>query len=140
MKQYTSKNVTETKKIADKHAKFIKSGQIITLTGDLGGGKTTYIQALAKTLGVQKRVTSPTFVLMKIYPVKHKHLDKICHIDAYRIQNPEDLLAIGAGEYLKDKKCLTLIEWGEKVRSILPAHKKITFEVIDNNTRKITFK
>lgn len=138
MKKQITKNVIETQGLAKKLAKTIDYGQVITLTGDLGGGKTTFIQALAKELGVKKRVTSPTFVLMKVYDLKNKkNINKLCHIDAYRIKSPDDLLAIGAEEYLKDKDCLTLIEWGEKVESILPRHKKITFKVINDHTREI---
>ena len=137
MKKQITTSVRETHQLAKKFANSLKSGQIITLTGDLGGGKTTFIQGLAKALGVKKRITSPTFVLMKVYPAKNNNINKICHIDAYRMKSPSDLLAIGAEEYIKDKNCLTLIEWGEKVKSILPKHKKITLKVINDHTREI---
>lgn len=134
MRSYITKSPRETQSLAKKLAPSLKNGVWI-LSGDLGGGKTTFIQGIIRSLGYKKRVVSPTFVLMKVYPIK---TGKICHIDAYRIKNPRDLLGLGAAEYFKDKKCLVLIEWGEKMESILPRHKKITFKVIDENSRKIT--
>ena len=72
MREYTVKNLTETKKIATQLAKELVGGELLALTGNLGAGKTAFIQALAKTLGVKENITSPTFVLMKVYDIKYR--------------------------------------------------------------------
>lgn len=137
--KFISKNIVSTHKIAKKFIKQIDKNQTYILSGDLGGGKTTFVQGIGMALNINKRITSPTFVLMKIYKIKNnKHVNKVCHIDAYRIKDPEELINIGIEEYLSDDKCLTLIEWGEKVKTILPKHRTISFEIINKNSRKIT--
>lgn len=140
--RYLSKSEKQTKKIAEQLAKKLKGGEVIALIGDLGAGKTTFIQGLAKGLKIKKNVNSPTFVLMKIYPVKQlafgefpasrgfnrvnplqnlsSNIQYLCHIDAYRIKNPAELADIGVLEYFKDKNIVSVVEWADKIKSILP--------------------
>lgn len=100
---------------------------LVTLSGELGAGKTAFAKAVAKVLGVEEVVTSPTFVLEKIYPVKpYGHgasaaFERLVHIDAYRLESGAELAPLGFGELMKDSNNLILLEWPEKVADALPA-------------------
>lgn len=97
---------------------------LVTLSGELGAGKTSFVQAIARTLGVEEIVTSPTFVLEKIYLlpqidghfVSFKHL---IHVDAYRLEKGSELAPLGFDELMKDAGNLILLEWPEKVNDAL---------------------
>ncbi len=93
---------------------------LIGLEGELGAGKTTFVQALGACLGITQSMTSPTFVLMKEYPLHHDPFSKLVHIDAYRLTHGSDLLGLGFKELLDDRSALILIEWPERVADILP--------------------
>lgn len=122
-----SRSRLETRKIAAVLAKEIlskvlrlKSALVLALSGDLGAGKTTFIQSFIKTCGVKKRITSPTFLLIRSYKLKAKSYKLIYHIDAYRIKKPKELLDLGLQEILNNNKNIVLIEWPEKIRKFLP--------------------
>lgn len=111
---------------------------IVGLYGDLGSGKTTFTQAVAKCLGVKETVTSPTFVIEKIYKLDHKNFDHLIHIDAYRLLSGDELLRLGWEEIAKNSRNIIFIEWPEKVAEILPKDiKKIYFTFVDENTKEI---
>ena len=95
-------------------ARELKDGEIIALVGHLGSGKTTFIKGLAKGLGVKDTITSPTFVLMKIYKTKHKSIRKFVHVDCYRVPGIE-LASIGLTDYLNQPDTVVAIEWAEKL-------------------------
>jgi tRNA threonylcarbamoyladenosine biosynthesis protein TsaE len=144
-----SKSVEETQKIARDLAKKITNSKpeqeavVVAFEGELGAGKTTFIQALAKALGVKSNLTSPTFVLLKQYGLKLKSLNfkTLIHIDAYRIHDGKDLLVIGVDDMIKDRQNIILIEWAERVQSILPRNCiKIHIDHIDENKRRISIK
>ena len=122
--KFTSKSPAETLKIAQKFAKELKGGEILALVGNLGAGKTVFTKGLAKGLGVKRTVNSPTFVLMKVYQGKRKKVEgrglKLIHIDCYRVNNPQEILDIGAGEYFGEKNTVVVIEWADKIKKILP--------------------
>jgi len=113
---------------------------IVGLYGDLGSGKTTFVQAVARALGVSETVNSPTFLIwkrFKIYDLRFKHL---IHCDSYRLKSGEELKRLRFDELLADPANLILIEWADKVADILPKdHHKLFFEFIDDKTRKISF-
>ena len=93
---------------------------VISLEGDLGAGKTTFMQGLADHAGITESVQSPTFVIMKFYQLSRNAFPKLLiHIDAYRITS-KDLLLFGWKEFLKNKNAIICIEWGDRVKSILP--------------------
>lgn len=132
MRKVTTKSSEETKKIAADLMRRIminkKNGAVvIALQGDLGSGKTTFVQGLARAFGIKENILSPTFVLMKIYEVQlrkprifshtFKHL---IHIDCYRLDSPKDLLHLGFRDILKDKDAIVLIEWADMIKNILP--------------------
>jgi len=106
------------KKLADK----AKGGEVYALSGDLGAGKTVFARGFAAGLGIKRNINSPTFVLMKVYPVKkHPTIKHFCHIDAYRLKSARDLEAIGAQDYLGKKDSICFVEWPERVKKNLPA-------------------
>ena len=114
---------------------------LVTLSGELGAGKTAFTQALAKTLGVDETVTSPTFVLEKIYALPSKALfDRLIHIDAYRLEGGDDLAALGFDEFMHSEKNLIVLEWPEKVASALPTPAaQLSITVHPDNSRTITY-
>jgi tRNA threonylcarbamoyladenosine biosynthesis protein TsaE len=117
-----------------------RTATIVGLHGDLGSGKTTFTQAVAKVLGITETVTSPTFVIEKLYSLSHADFKKLIHIDAYRLESGKELLHLGWQEIADDPKNLIFIEWPERVADILPKDmKKIEFTFVDETTREITF-
>lgn len=105
------------------------SATIVALWGDLGAGKTTLTQYLAKSYGVEEEIVSPTFVIMKYYALPHDteatngsgiQFSQIIHIDAYRFENPEEANGIRLHEIIADPKNLILIEWPELLGDRLP--------------------
>ncbi len=137
-----SKSLADTADIASTILKNLKSNKkgatILLLRGDLGSGKTTFAQALARELGVKNYVTSPTFVLMKGYKVNHPIFKKLIHIDAYRLNRGQDLLSLGWEEIASNPRNLIMLEWPERVTDIFTgAEQQINFKFIDENTREI---
>ncbi len=124
----------ETKMIANRLASLLSEGTLITLSGQLGAGKTTFTQGLALGLNIKKHVTSPTFTLLKIY---NGDLP-LYHIDAYRLEGVEQDL--GFDEYIEgDGVCV--IEWSNFIENILPKEcLNIEFNILENDDRKLTFK
>lgn len=104
--------------------------QVLILKGDLGVGKTTLTQFLLKSLGVKKNVTSPTFALLKYYKIKSKTRKRFLHLDAYRIEDENELLALDLDDELIDKETFLVIEWPEKIKNWLTRYaKKIIIEI-----------
>ncbi|MEK7062388.1 MAG: tRNA (adenosine(37)-N6)-threonylcarbamoyltransferase complex ATPase subunit type 1 TsaE [Patescibacteria group bacterium] len=120
----------QTKKIAKLLAQEIlsakfprKSALVLALSGDLGAGKTTFVQGFLCGAGIRKKITSPTFVLIKNYELGIKNYGnykKIYHIDCYRIYKPKDILSTGIKEILNNPENIVLIEWPERIGRILP--------------------
>lgn len=115
---------------------------VLALTGELGAGKTAFVKAIAKHLGIEEHVTSPTFVIMKTYnvqPTAHSGFKTLTHIDAYRLEGAHELDVLGWKELLADPDALITIEWPEKVPGAIPTNAHhFVFEHIDESTRKIT--
>lgn len=111
---------------------------VIALEGELGAGKTTFVQAFAKALGVKETLTSPTFVLLKRYTLHDSRYMSIIHIDAYRLKDHTELEKLGIRDLIADPRNIILIEWADRVKEILP-HDHITVHIdhIDEHTRKI---
>ena len=157
MTKLISNSLEETQKIANDFVNSISQGEalgatIVGLYGELGAGKTTLTQMIAKSFGVSDIVTSPTFVIMKVYElnsesqkntyfVQHRVLNKIgfehlVHIDAYRIENSSELLHLGWQEIISDPGNLILIEWPERVSDIMPDHIKINLKTLENESSR----
>lgn len=114
---------------------------VVGLQGDLGSGKTTFVQAVAKHLGVAEEVTSPTFIIQKTYQTgEGAKFSTLVHIDAYRLDAGEELTKIGFAELLRKEDTLILIEWPEKVPDVLPAHTQhLSFTSANETTREIEY-
>ncbi|MFW0871331.1 MAG: tRNA (adenosine(37)-N6)-threonylcarbamoyltransferase complex ATPase subunit type 1 TsaE [Patescibacteria group bacterium] len=114
-----------------------KSATILTLSGNLGAGKTTLTQAIARTLGIDQAVRSPTFIISKEYPLENQVWDKLVHIDAYRLDD-EPLEPLGFEEFFADPAKLIIIEWPEYLESILPPHCiNISITIQNDDTRAL---
>lgn len=143
-------SAAETGELAAKFAKSLAEGQnsqsssksqtaaLVGLYGDLGSGKTSFMQGFGSGLGVSEIMVSPTFVIEKIYKLQSSRFSHLIHVDAYRIEKEDELLHLGWEELIGDPKNLICIEWPENVSKIMPAdHIKINFTFIDENTRAI---
>lgn len=120
MAKIITKSRAETKKFGFSLAKKLKPGDVLALIGDLGAGKTTFVQGLAKGLGLKNKVTSPTFVQLKIYPLKKRRVKYLYHFDFYRLESLSSLEGRGLKEYLKNKESIVVIEWADKIKKLLP--------------------
>ncbi|MDD5110015.1 MAG: tRNA (adenosine(37)-N6)-threonylcarbamoyltransferase complex ATPase subunit type 1 TsaE [Patescibacteria group bacterium] len=143
MKQIISTSAAQTFSTGQRMAKKLRGGEVLALVGDLGTGKTVMTRGIATGLGVTGRIVSPTFVLMRVYPVKNRgRITQLVHIDAYRIQHAHELLDIGLDDYLGKPDTVTVIEWADRVKKILP-RKTITVELDHGSTvnrRKVLIK
>ena len=139
---YITETVQETSRIAETLAKDLVPGMVILLKGELGSGKTTFTKALATFLGVEDVVTSPTFTLMNLYEIQKSDspIKNLVHIDTYRMETEEELTAIGAEDYIGMPGSITVIEWPEKLSSLLKNKKciYIEFQHLEENKRKIS--
>jgi tRNA threonylcarbamoyladenosine biosynthesis protein TsaE len=145
---FTTNSSKQTQKLGEILAKDLKGGEIICLSGELGSGKTTFAQGALNGLGAKKPYTSPTFVVMKQYKLKvqnlkrktktqNSKLEKVYHMDAYRV-SAEDVLDLGWEEIIASKNNIVIIEWAERIKSIIPKDAVwIKFEHKDNNQRKL---
>ena len=134
--QITTRTSDETQKLGKKIGKWIEHPLVIGLSGDLGSGKTVFVQGLAEGLEVpdQYYITSPTFTLINEYPGRFP----LFHIDLYRLDGISDLEDIGLDELLYDQGVIA-IEWAEKMSHDLPAeHLAMTFEITDDDHRRIS--
>ena len=122
MKQMTSHSIAETEKIAADWLKEVSEGRagadealVVGLSGHLGAGKTAFVKAVAKALGIAEDVTSPTFVIMKLYDTAAGRFRRLVHIDAYRLERREELEALGFEDLVADPGNLIMVEWPENV-------------------------
>lgn len=119
---------------------------VVALKGDLGAGKTAFVKAVAKALGIEETVTSPTFVIEKIYKLgktspnsqQSPSFEHLIHIDAYRLEGGQELKKLGWQETVSNPKNIIFIEWPEKVADIIPVDAiKLSFTFVDDTTRTI---
>jgi tRNA threonylcarbamoyl adenosine modification protein YjeE len=113
---------------------------VIGLSGNLGSGKTAFVQAVAAELGITEHVTSPTYVIEKIYKTKNDKFPRLIHIDAYRLESARELEVLNFEELVEDSDNLILIEWPENVKEILPEGTKIIrCKFMNENEREYGF-
>ena len=130
-----------TQKIAQDLAKNLKGGEVIALFGDLGAGKTVFVQGLARGLGIKRRIISPSFVFMRTYPIilGQKSLT-FYHLDLYRGESMADLASLGLDEIFSPESVVVL-EWADRIKKELPKKRiNVFFETIDEKTRRISIK
>ena len=117
-----------------------ETATLVTLSGELGAGKTAFTKVVARTLGVLDTVNSPTFVLEKIYQLPQSPFNRLVHIDAYRLKKGSDLAPLGFSALVQDPQNLMLLEWPEKVEDALPkAHHTISIVLNTDNSRTISY-
>ncbi|MFH0887502.1 MAG: tRNA (adenosine(37)-N6)-threonylcarbamoyltransferase complex ATPase subunit type 1 TsaE [bacterium] len=133
MHEIITNNYEETQKFAEKFAKGLDSGTVILLTGELGAGKTTFVQGLAKGLGVEGIPNSPSFIVVN----EHRGNKKLVHVDLYRLENVDEIADLGLDEYFKSD-AITVVEWGERLGELMPnEYIMINIETIGENDRKL---
>lgn len=115
MKQYESFSYDDTQVIAKEIADTLKGGEFIAMYGDLGAGKTAFVQGLAKALGITNHVTSPTFTIVNEYEGRLP----LYHFDVYRIADPDEMYEIGYDDYI-DSDGVCVVEWAELIEDLLP--------------------
>ncbi|MDO8429634.1 MAG: tRNA (adenosine(37)-N6)-threonylcarbamoyltransferase complex ATPase subunit type 1 TsaE [Candidatus Daviesbacteria bacterium] len=109
----------KTQKIAFELAQSFKNGGIIALKGDLGAGKTTFTQGIARGLGVTQKLISPTFILMREYNLPSNSLGRLYHLDLYRLEKVAEILNL-VGDLFSNPNNVILIEWADKIENELP--------------------
>lgn len=162
---FVSKSLEDTENIARRFVEELKdttraegargNAFVVAMYGNLGSGKTTFVKFTASAFGIKNTVTSPTFVIEKIYPIRNnghlkrptfkgtgklenQNFDNLIHIDAYRLKNGEELKSLGWDDIYKNPRNIIFIEWPENIKDIIPKDaKQIEFDFIDENTRAI---
>lgn len=145
------KNITEnyiqTQKIGQDLAKEIiknkpqKKAVVLFLKGNLGSGKTTFLQGFSKGLEIKEKILSPTFVIMKRFKIKKSQFENFYHFDCYRLKNNEDLDLLEWKEIIKNPKNIIAVEWPEKIKKVLQKNTiTIEFRFIEENKREINLK
>lgn len=154
MKELLVKNEKELLDFGKKIAAELKSGDVLCLYGDLGAGKTTMTKGVAQYFGIKKRITSPTFTLFNVYKLstenykpdqqtsseENKKPKLLVHIDVYRVKDEEELLEVGAEDYLGDNETVCVVEWAEKIPTLLKNKKCVEIHIEHITTgRKIRY-
>lgn len=118
----TLSSASATRSLGRTLARSLHAGDVVSLEGPLGAGKTTLLQGLAAGLGVRKRLTSPTFILFRTIklPRAVRGIRWLVHADAYRVAHARELMAAGFGDFVGATETLTVIEWGDRVPTLLP--------------------
>jgi len=140
----TTKNHLETRILGKELAEGLSSKEegvgavIIGLEGDLGAGKTTFLQGFAEGLGVKDKILSPTFVIMNRFPLKKGPFKDFYHLDCYRIEREEDMAILEFKDIISGEGNIVCIEWPEKVKGYLPKGMiKVRFKILEGDNREI---
>ena len=121
MKKWITNTYEETRKVGVDFADHLHGGEVITLEGELGAGKTTFMQGLAKGLGIANNIISPTFIIMRRYVLPlGRRVKMLYHIDLYRITQEKDIIDLGLPELMGDPENIVAIEWPEIMAGVLP--------------------
>ena len=135
--EFITKTVEETIKLGSKIGTYVKSGDIICINGDLGTGKTHLVKGIAEGLGIADSITSPTFTIVNEYYGRIK----LYHFDVYRVNDPDEIEAMGFDEYIFDE-AVSVIEWANFIMELIPKeHIEINIEKLpdsDSNSRRIS--
>jgi tRNA threonylcarbamoyladenosine biosynthesis protein TsaE len=125
----------DTRKVAEAVAELLVPGDVVSLTGDLGAGKTTFVQGAARGLGVTERVTSPTFVLVREY----RGDVPVYHVDVYRLDRLQEVIDLGFDDLL-DPRSVIFVEWGDAIEPLLPdEHLRVELRTGAGEARRLSF-
>ena len=125
----------DTRKVAAALAELLVPGDVVSLTGDLGAGKTTFVQGAARGLGVTEQVASPTFVLVREY----RGDVPVCHLDVYRLNRLQEVIDLGF-EDLLDPGSVIFVEWGDAIEPLLPdEHLRVELRTEEDDARRLSF-
>jgi tRNA threonylcarbamoyladenosine biosynthesis protein TsaE len=139
----TTKSADETREIGEQLGRLLKAGDVLLLHGDLGSGKTTLTQGIARGLGVRDYVQSPTFTLVAEHEVKDISGTpiRLYHLDLYRLNSEEDLESFGYHQYLAPAEGISVIEWPERAGSDLPdRYLLIAIDLLGPDKRRLTIR
>ncbi len=138
-KKVITNNSLETQRLGSKFARKLKAGDIVLLFGNLGAGKTTFVQGLAKGMCIKDRILSPTFVIHRSHGVSFGNIKYLNHVDLYRIENQTEIENLGLPEIVGEESSVTVIEWADRLSDFKPqTGYKIWFKYLDENKREIT--
>lgn len=127
-------SIIETEAVAKEFAKNISAGDVITLIGNLGAGKTQFTKAFCKNFGIDD-VVSPSFAIVNQYDGNLKFY----HFDFYRLKSSKELLDIGYYDYLNDDESVTFIEWADMFNEVIPSrHYEVKIDILGDSKRKIS--
>ncbi len=141
-----TKSIEETQSFAKIFAKKLHGGDVVLLYGNLGAGKTTFVQGLANGLGIEKRIISPTFIIMRTYEIQGKsnrsadgaNAKTFYHVDLYRLKQESEIENIGLVDLMGKDDGIVVIEWPERLGGLLPKNAwEIYFETVGENERKV---
>lgn len=133
MASFISKSREETLAFAESYAKTLRGGDVVLLDGDMGAGKTVFTKGVAKGLGIEEEVTSPTYAYMNDYD------GRLFHYDCYRIESVEQAERLGLGDYF-DMGGICIVEWAQNIAPLLPrVVKRVTIQKLSENEREITY-
>ncbi len=134
MAEYISKSEYETELIGERFSKTLPGGTVVAMYGDLGAGKTAFVRGMAKGMGLDCRVSSPTFTIVNEYLGERE----LIHFDMYRLSDADELFDIGWEDYL-NRGAVCAVEWSENVEDAFFGDEIIVrIEKLDDTTRKIT--
>jgi len=130
--RFVSKSAEETERLGKELGEKLKKGQVVSLRGSLGAGKTVLAKGIAKALGINEAIVSPTFTIVQEYHGK----EKLYHLDIYRLSGDDEFESMGGEEFLYPDG-ITLIEWSEKIEDMLPDDTLFISIAIDENQDRI---
>ncbi|HTI69800.1 MAG TPA: tRNA (adenosine(37)-N6)-threonylcarbamoyltransferase complex ATPase subunit type 1 TsaE [Candidatus Limnocylindria bacterium] len=139
MPTFISRSVVETERFGQQLGQDACEGTIFALEGDLGAGKTALIRGLVRGVGAESRVHSPTYSLINLYPSGRV---PVAHLDLYRLQSPEEIVAAGLEEYLGGREGIVAVEWASRWEfpSIMANRvRRIRLRMVDENVREIDY-
>jgi tRNA threonylcarbamoyladenosine biosynthesis protein TsaE len=117
---------------------FKNKAVVISLEGNLGSGKTEFLKGIAKSLKIKEKISSPTFIVMKRYNLNRDEFKALWHLDCYRVFDKKSLIEIGLRDIINDKDNIIFIEWGDKIKKLLPKNTiRLKFKIIAENKRLI---
>jgi len=144
-KQFISSSSRETQKRGEEFAREIiekdssQKAFFVGLRGELGGGKTTFLQGFSQGLGIEENILSPTFTIMKKFEIPFPGFKSFYHIDCYRIKKAGEIFKIGFKDFISVPGNIIAVEWVERIKKILPRETiLVDFEFLNKNERKIT--